>query len=182
MDTQPLVQHAIQAAILALFAWLIRPKRRLGDGGSGACSLRSHWGMRVLAVLVGLLGVFLLLLSGTMFLDPEGIPWGQALACTGLSLGVLYWVARVFSLRVEADARGVRYAAGFRKVEADWGSVEAVDWNPRAGCHRVRTRRGSFPVSSSLEGAGAFLGLCARHRPDLRLEGPGIPVPVIRPE
>jgi len=182
MDTRPILQYAIHAALLGIFGWLIRPKKRLGDAGTGACSLKSHGGMRVLAGLVGLLGVFLLLLSGTFFLDQDGIQWGQGLACTGLSLGVLYWVARVFSLRVEADARGLRYGCGFRKVEADWGAVEAIDWDPRGACHRVRTRGGSFPVSASLEGTGTFLAICARHRPDLRMEGPGIPVPVIRPE
>ncbi|MBK8726474.1 MAG: hypothetical protein IPL96_10655 [Holophagaceae bacterium] len=159
----------IHAAILLVFVWLLRPRKSiLGDELTGdSVSLRTHGGMRVLAAGVGVLGAFFLLISLALFQDPEGINWATALPCTLISLGMLVWVWKAFSFRIEAGLAGIRYTAAFHKVIAEWSDVESVAWAPRSSAHVVKTRLGSIPVASNLEKVPLLMKMIERHRPDL---------------
>ena len=161
--------YSIHSAILLLFIWLLRPRKSiLGEElTSDVVCLKTHTGMRVLAGFVGILGLFFLLISAALYANPDGIEWGTAIPCTLFSLGILYWVVKVFTFRIEANSQGLRYSAAAKNVLAQWSELKSITWKERRVCHVIDTQNGSFPVSAHLEGAILLFKMIQKHRPDL---------------
>lgn len=161
--------YSIHAAILLVFIWLIRPKKSvLGQELlAGSISIRTHAGMRVLAAGVGVLGFFFTLLCLALLQSPDGIEWGVVVPCMLMSIGMLLWVWKAFTFRIEADQTGIRYKAAFRRVLATWQDLESIQFKSHPGVYIIATRAGGIPVATTLENVPLLFKLVQLNRPDL---------------
>ncbi len=161
--------YSIHAGFLLLFVWLLRPKKSiLGQALlSDAITIRTHLGMRILAGAIGLLGILFSFMCFALFMNPDGVEWGVALPCSLITLGMLFWVWKVFTFRIEADAQGLRYSAALRRVVANWSDLAAIQFKARPGMYLVSTSKGGIPIATTLDHVPLLLKLVEKYRPDL---------------
>lgn len=170
--------YSIHAGFLMLFVWLLRPKKSILGPAllSDAISIRTHLGMRILAGAIGLLDLLFAFICFALFMNPDGIEWGVALPCSLITLGMLFWVWKVFTFRIEADAQGLRYSSAFRKVVASWADLVGIQFKNHPGVYLVTTSKGGIPIATTLDHVPLLLKLMQQHRPDLFSGARAIPV------